>query len=126
MFQSFENFNLIKCFPGDSNTKICTADDMECYDNAENELFNGDASLEGVDDKNKYRELSRCQCLPQCESLKYEIELVKTNYKTHLTDYMTIASLKVFFKDNEFVPLKRFQLYGWLKFFFLFLLYTKV
>jgi hypothetical protein len=44
--------------------------------------------------------------------LKYEIELVKTNYKAHLTDYMTIASLKVFFKDNEFVPLKRFQLYG--------------
>lgn len=25
---------------------------------------------------------------------------------------MKIASLKVFFKNNEFVPLKRFQLYG--------------
>jgi hypothetical protein len=33
-------------------------------------------------------------------------------FSVHLTDYMTIASLKVFFKDNEFVPLKRFQLYG--------------
>lgn len=67
---------------------------------------------DGGNDPNKYRALTFCQCLPQCESLKYEIELVKTNYKTHLTDYMTIASLKVFFKDSEFVPLKRFQLYG--------------
>lgn len=84
--------------------------EIDCYENAENRLFNGD--VDGADDRNKYRALSACQCLPQCESLKYEIELVKTNYKTHLTDYMTIASLKVFFKDNEFVPLKRFQLYG--------------
>lgn len=89
------------------------ADETECYENAENELFNGDMSIEGTtNNKLKYKELNKCQCLPQCESLKYEIELVKTNYKTHLTDYMTIASLKVFFKDNEFVPLKRFQLYG--------------
>ena len=63
-------------------------------------------------DGDKKHALARCQCLPQCKSLKYEIELVKTNYKVHLTDYMTIASLKVFFKDSEFVPLKRFQLYG--------------
>lgn len=84
--------------------------EIDCYENAENELFNGD--VDDNNEKNKYQALSACQCLPQCESLKYEIELVKTNYKTHLTDYMTIASLKVFFKDNEFVPLKRFQLYG--------------
>jgi hypothetical protein len=86
---------------------------MECYENAENELFNGDMNYEGAEDKEKqYKALTACQCLPQCESLKYEIELVKTNYKTHLVHYMTIASLKVFFKDSEFVPLKRFQLYG--------------
>ena len=97
---------------GDAETKICSANEVECYENAENELFNGDMSLDGIEGKNKYYALSTCQCLPQCESLKYEIELVKTNYKPHLTDYMTVASLKVFFKDNEFVPLKRFQLYG--------------
>lgn len=98
--------------PGDPNTKICSASEVDCYENAENELFNGDMSLDGKEVRHKYHALSYCQCLPQCESLKYEIELVKTNYKTHLTDYLTIASLKVFFKDNEFVPLKRFQLYG--------------
>lgn len=37
---------------------------------------------------------------------------MKTNYKYHLDDYMTVAALNVFFKDNEFVALKRFQLYG--------------
>lgn len=82
-----------------------------CFERAENDLFNGEPVLDGSN-VHTYEALSFCQCLPQCESLKYEIELVKTNYKTHLVDYMTIASLKVFFKDNEFVPLKRFQLYG--------------
>jgi hypothetical protein len=63
--------------PGDQATKICSAAEIDCYENAENELFNGDMTLE--DDRKKYRALSACQCLPQCESLKYEIELVKTN-----------------------------------------------
>lgn len=85
---------------------------MECYDNAENELFNGDSAFDGQSDKIKYKALTSCHCLPQCESLKYEIELVKTDYKSDLADYMTIASLKVFFKGNDFVSLKRFQLYG--------------
>lgn len=97
---------------GDSHTRICNASEIDCYENTENELFNGDVTYEGTDDNRKYKELTACQCLPQCESLKYEIELVKTNYKSYLRDYMSIASLKVFFKDNEFVPLKRFQLYG--------------
>ncbi|CAO1411437.1 unnamed protein product [Diamesa serratosioi] len=96
----------------DSVTKICGAYDMDCYENAENELFNGDMNAESRDDKKKYKMLTACQCLPKCDSLKYEIELVKTNYKYHLLDYTSVASLKVFFKDNEFVPLKRFQLYG--------------
>lgn len=97
---------------GDQQAKICSADEIECFENAEDELFNGDMRYDGIDDTKKYKALSDCQCLPQCSSLKYEIELVKTNYKTHLIQYKTIASLKVFFKDNEFVPLKRFQLYG--------------
>lgn len=87
---------------------ICKALEVDCLESVENKPFNGDMSLDGTNDKNRYPALSFCQCLPQCESLTYEIELVKAN----LTDYMTIASLKVFFKDNEFVPLKRFQLYG--------------
>jgi acid-sensing ion channel, other len=85
---------------------------MQCFENAEDELFNGDMKYDGIDEVMKYKSLMDCNCLPQCSSLKYEIELVKTNYKTHLTQYKSIASLKVFFKDNEFVPLKRFQLYG--------------
>lgn len=43
------------------------------------------------------------------ETVKY---YAMSSLETHLVNYMTIASLKVFFKDNEFVPLKRFQLYG--------------
>ncbi|CAO1407576.1 unnamed protein product [Diamesa tonsa] len=96
----------------DPITKICGANDIDCYESAENELFNGDMTVDAGDEKKKYKILNACQCLPKCESLKYEIELVKTNYKAHLVDYASIASLKVFFKDNEFVPLKRFQLYG--------------
>ncbi|KAL7010701.1 hypothetical protein ACKWTF_016843 [Chironomus riparius] len=96
----------------DKQTPICTAEQNECFENAENELFNGEITLDGKSNQNRYQALMKCQCLSQCESLKYELELVKTNYKIHLVDYMTIASLKVFFKDSEFVPLKRFQLYG--------------
>jgi hypothetical protein len=54
---------------------------MECFENAENELFNS-LSLDGKNDETKYQALMKCQCLPQCQSLKYELELVKTNYKS--------------------------------------------
>lgn len=79
---------------------------------AEKELFNGDLSLDDDGENLKSKVLYGCNCLPQCESLKYEFELVKTNFKSHLSENKRVASLKVFFKDNEFVPLKRFQLYG--------------
>ncbi|KAG5682311.1 hypothetical protein PVAND_011670 [Polypedilum vanderplanki] len=96
----------------DKSTPICTNQQLECFENAENELFNDEISFDSKSEKSKYRDLIKCACLPQCESIKYELELVKTNYKIHLTEYQTLATLKVFFKDNEFVPLKRFQLYG--------------
>jgi hypothetical protein len=66
----------------DKATAICTNQQLECFENAENELFNGEISFDSKSEKGKYRDLLQCQCLPQCESLKYELELVKTNYKS--------------------------------------------
>lgn len=66
----------------DKKTPICTAEENECFENAENELFNGEIMLDGKSNQNRYQALIKCQCLSQCESLKYELELVKTNYKS--------------------------------------------
>jgi len=68
----------------DKKTPICTAEENECFENAENELFNGEITLDGKSNQNRNQALMKCQCLSQCESLKYELELVKTNYKSEL------------------------------------------
>ncbi|CRL02058.1 CLUMA_CG015123, isoform A, partial [Clunio marinus] len=65
--------------------------------------------------KEKYAALSSCQCLSECNALEYDVELVKTR-KISLGKTNSTAIMKVFFKENQFVPLKRFQLYGTIDF----------
>lgn len=86
-------------YVGDKKTPICTSEQMDCFENAENELFNGENMQSGKDDENKYRDLMKCQCLPQCSSLKYELELVKTNYKSWYTLIHIYINMKL--KDSD-------------------------
>lgn len=99
-------FHFIFPFQGDRITKICnTTVEVECIEKVEDELYS-------TSDTAKSKLLSYCQCLPACTILKYEIEIAKTRFKSHDLLATAASSLKVFFKANDFVPLRRFQLYG--------------
>lgn len=60
---------LVRCFVGDSNTKICGPMKMNCYLLAKSKLFQGDINS-ALDATESFR--MKCNCLPTCTSVQYD------------------------------------------------------
>lgn len=61
---------------GDSNTPICGASKIMCYNNAEDDLLKQDF-VEGLTESKTKR---GCNCLPACTSITYDAEISQANF----------------------------------------------
>lgn len=86
LINPFENI------PGDKDTKVCDTKSIECYRNAEIDIY-GDVLVDGLTDN--YAKLFRqqCNCMHSCMEYIYKIEIDRakllnssTNGYQHLSD----------------------------------------
>ncbi|XP_075972067.1 pickpocket protein 28-like [Anticarsia gemmatalis] len=108
--------------PHETETKICTVKSMNCTTKAREALL----ARETNPDKN-YK--NRCHCLPACNSIDYEAEILKTDYNlkryvkaetTARNDKNAVKHVKgkqysrldMFFKRARFVSMRRSELFG--------------
>ena len=78
----------ISFFAGDRDTEICGGASINCYQNAEKNLYGEDIIDEFTNDTVKlYREF--CNCLPSCTQIKYEayIDRTKFDYERMMKSY---------------------------------------
>lgn len=78
------NFTLAKCncvkfsMPRTADTKVCDASKIECYFNIYQDMYQHKISnaLAG-------RSENRCNCLPPCNSLEYDVEMSQFPFNFH-------------------------------------------
>lgn len=124
------NFTMAKCgcmkfsMPRDSVTPICSQEQVQCYNHAEDALMKEELleSLESGSGENK-RGRTKCNCLPSCTSINYDAEISQANfefekvfnaYESPLDEFpgLVLARLTIFFKEAQFITSKRSELYG--------------
>lgn len=101
-------------FSGDETTRICGLSDSRCsYDNML--LF----IMEPVEPE----DVKKCDCLQECNSIEYEIQVIKTKleFERHYLTYNNVSywigntyhgALTVSFSDTEYTALRRYQSNG--------------
>lgn len=112
--------------PRDNVTAICTQADIECYDQAEDDLMRSELSqsLISGSGENK-RGKTVCNCLPSCTSINYDAEISQADFEfvKVFDSYQeptwreelpgaVLARLTIFFKEAQFITSKRSELYG--------------
>ncbi|XP_055528659.1 pickpocket protein 28-like [Wyeomyia smithii] len=116
--------NLCKCvkfsMPRDSQTEVCGASQIECYNDAEDRLTAEEVRY-SVGKRNN--QPSKCDCLPACTSVQYDAEISQADFdwknlfrsfKQPINEYpgIQLARLKIYFKEAQFITSKRSELYG--------------
>lgn len=66
-------------FAGDENTKICGAAKVQCYDDAEINLFD-EKVARTEHDKSVWSFRQKCNCMPACLSIDYDAEINNVKY----------------------------------------------
>lgn len=59
-------------FKGDKKSKICAITDEKCYDEAKEFMIYNEAATE------VNTNVKKCNCLPNCDHIKYEVEVSRT------------------------------------------------
>ncbi|XP_031632054.1 pickpocket protein 28-like [Contarinia nasturtii] len=105
----------------EEHTKICGEANINCYKNAEKELFGEDVMDDLKNDSiNMFR--ARCNCLPACTAIKYEADIDRTKFDwLHVLQSLNLQSpnlndtqlsiLSVFFADHQVITLQRSESY---------------
>ncbi|KAJ8916815.1 hypothetical protein NQ315_005822 [Exocentrus adspersus] len=138
------NFTLHQCgcvnfyMPRDNSTSICGNGKSRCMKKAEQLLQMGDLrkkielsenkSTNGNNTKNKefYRDLLDCDCMPLCNDLSYDVEISQNDWDwldalrslspngtlSFKEDDYHLSSLTLFFKSSQFITSQRHELYG--------------
>ncbi|KAG4069499.1 hypothetical protein HA402_006865 [Bradysia odoriphaga] len=112
--------------PKQNDTKVCGISKLECYEKAQKKLIEKGRST-GL----SY--LDECNCLPACTQLTYDVaisqgkvdwEVVKyvdrarrSFFDSVAVKYYDQAGLTIFFKDDQFISLKRSERFGLTDFF---------
>ncbi|XP_019890550.2 pickpocket protein 28 [Musca domestica] len=115
------NFTLAQCgcvrfaMPRTWDMPVCREDQMECYASAEGNLSAMFFSSDFKESTNK------CNCLPACTSLDYDVEISEGNFKAEAIgeqyiDDLEYAAFHIYFKDNKFFTSHRSELYGYYDF----------
>jgi acid-sensing ion channel, other len=58
----------------------------------------------------------RCNCLPSCNSIDYNIEVRFQSFKQENNSAKERASMTIYFADDEFIVLRRFARYEFVNF----------
>ncbi|XP_050098493.1 pickpocket protein 28-like [Anopheles aquasalis] len=115
------NYTLHKCgcvkfsMMRDNLTEVCGASMIDCYNEAEDELWGED-----VDKSLDYRAI--CNCLPACTSIQYDAEIsqIGLDFKRLLAAYrvplgkendIQFTRLSIYFKETELINSKRSEIY---------------
>lgn len=121
--ECFTNYTLRVCgcvkfsMPRTPDMPVCAEDKILCYLQAEDnmliDMFNDRDSNNNED----------CNCLPSCTALEYDMEISQGNYdmnkilENEVEGFEDLPSyLIVHFKDKQFIPSKRSELYGFTDF----------
>ncbi|XP_044262688.1 pickpocket protein 28-like [Tribolium madens] len=109
------NFTLKRCgcvpfyMPFEKSTPICGYSNFVCKSRARNILLD----MEMVSEVEKSSDLTDCDCLPSCTTIKYNLEVSVEEPGTEANFLsMVFTSLDFAFNDVEFVPLTRNELFG--------------
>ncbi|XP_047984439.1 pickpocket protein 28-like [Leguminivora glycinivorella] len=99
--------------PHHNSSEIGTSQQRRCVEKAQDELAS-----------NKLKQ-SKCNCLPSCDSVHYDAEILKTNFdiKKHMkamnkkydytiSDNYNYSRLEIYFKEPRFVSMRRSELFG--------------
>ncbi|XP_049870120.1 pickpocket protein 28-like isoform X2 [Pectinophora gossypiella] len=108
--------------PHNDSRQICVSDwDTSCMKQSLDELSVAEleANVDGIN-------ASACQCLPSCDSVQYDAEILKTDFKIqsllknmeaiHNTSTyyssLNISKIELYFKEPRFVSMRRSELFG--------------
>ncbi|XP_077285519.1 pickpocket protein 28-like [Arctopsyche grandis] len=116
--------------PREKDMTVCTTDRLDCIKFANEDMEKLEirymmAQKSGNLKKSKKMEniLSQCNCMPACTSISYDVEVSQTDfnmdnmfsmagYNKSLTDSFSLTKMRIFFKESQFIPSKRSELYG--------------
>ncbi|XP_058117490.1 pickpocket protein 28-like [Anopheles ziemanni] len=124
--ECLSNYTLQKCgcakfsMPRDDNTKVCGASQIQCYNEAEDDMLLEDVKYL-VDKSFDFR--AKCNCLPACTSVQYDAEISQAalDWKSLIEAYgdsldedegAEFSRLSIYFKEAQFITSKRSELYG--------------
>jgi amiloride-sensitive sodium channel len=119
------NYTLSKCgcvayhMPREESTEICGSGSNRCLFEAEQELLTHDIEVESSSTKAD----KMCDCPPSCTSITYDVETSQADFewqkvfeafKADINEFPGIymTRLTIFFKDMEFVPSEKSEIYG--------------
>ncbi|XP_061393666.1 pickpocket protein 28-like [Musca vetustissima] len=115
------NFTMAQCgcvrffMPRTVDMPVCSEAQINCYNEAAKNL----SAMYFASDLKKSN--NKCNCLPACTSLDYEVEISEGNFKSEaigeiFSEDLEYAALHVYFKDNKFFTTHRSELYGYYDF----------
>ncbi|XP_059608072.1 pickpocket protein 28-like [Phlebotomus argentipes] len=122
------NYTLTKCgcaafyLPRLAGTEICGPAKIKCYREAVEDLNN--VAVDGVKDLEADEKTPICNCLPSCTYLTYDSEIsygdvsFKGHYRSNTyfasgtKENVSYAYIMLFFKEDQFISLRRGELFG--------------
>ncbi|XP_065087743.1 pickpocket protein 28-like [Ochlerotatus camptorhynchus] len=98
---------------------VCETNQMLCMIHAEAELL----EMGVVEEDNKTSFYNKCNCMPACNSVDYEVEITQNEFEVvewevslggsrKQLDGTFAAHLRIYYKNSQFTPQKRSELYG--------------
>lgn len=123
-YEGLANFTFSQCdhvkfsMPRQADTKVCTIDDLDCYNLAEN-LFMTVDLVRSTSNETQHKD-NACNCLPACTSIGYDIETTQNNIKYDEYEFATsgetseffVSQINIYFKEAQFSTSQRSELYG--------------
>ncbi len=107
---------------GSKDSSICNSlKHRRCLENAKIVVANFN-QIEANCDKSSLNQLSfsSCNCLSPCNEITYETEIIRNELKVSpsltSSDIMYLTDVKVMFKENEFLTIRRSERYGFIDF----------
>ncbi|XP_055534779.1 pickpocket protein 28-like [Wyeomyia smithii] len=106
--------------PRNESVAICETNEIRCIWWAKNLLY--DMGITGNREE-EIRFRSECNCLPACSSVQYDEEITQTQFdwknwaetlgiQANRLEGIEFAHLAIYYKEPQFMPLRRSELYG--------------
>ncbi|XP_041782297.1 pickpocket protein 28-like [Anopheles merus] len=111
--------------PRSNDTKVCPLSMFHCMSDVKWIVYDIDDPERPVNEEITAM-VDRCNCLPACSSISYDVETTQTtldlekflrvNHEYDRSDKFYITTIAIYFKESYFITSKRSELYGWVDF----------